>query len=125
MGIEDAYADMSRPLPGANTDFVFLRCPGGLAAYLVEHKALSAFPLLVAIQRRLDVRKKKRAPLSAKVWRDAGDPPKGVRVTMLAHLRRVPELVLLHDDRHFTYRYSVEKGPAWVAIEKEGSAALD
>ena len=44
---------------------------------------------------------------------------------MLAHLRRVPELVLLHDDRHFTYRYSAEKGPAWLAIEKAGFAASE
>jgi hypothetical protein len=121
MGIEDAFADMSKPPPGVSTDFVFLRRPGLLIAYLIKYRALMALPLLIAVQRRLDVLKKTRAPLSAKVWKDAGNPSKSLRVTMMAHLRRVPDLVVLREDRHFTFRYSVEKGPAWRGIEKAGS----
>jgi hypothetical protein len=117
-GIEDAYADMSKPPPGKDADFVILHHPGSLVAYLVKYRALAAFPLLVALQRRMDVLKKARVPLSAKVWRDAGDPPKSLRVTMLTHLRRVPDLVVLREDRHFTFRYSVEKGSAWRGIDK-------
>jgi hypothetical protein len=118
-GIKDAYADMTKPPPGKNRgDFVTLYGLAGLNAYVVERRAEIILPLLIAIQRRLDMTRKARTPLSAKVWKDAGSPPKNRRVSILAQLRRMPELVVLLEARHFTFRYRVGKGPVWIEIEK-------
>jgi hypothetical protein len=79
-----------------------------------------ALPLLIAIHLRQGVLSKTRVPLASWVWKMAGDPSKNTRVTMLAHLRRLPDLVMLREDRHPMFRYRVEKGPAWHALEKAG-----
>jgi hypothetical protein len=130
-GIEDAYADMSEPSPTPpgppsqpkgknNFNYVTLYGLAGLSAYLLKHRALLAFSLLAAIQRRFATKNEKRAPLVSAVWKDAGNPSKNMRETLLAHLRRMPDLVVLHEDRHVAFRYRVEKGPAWIEIEKAG-----
>jgi hypothetical protein len=103
-----------------STNFVTLYGVAGLNTYLVERRALTALPLLLAIQRRLDMKRKARVSITSGVWKDAGNPPRNTRVTMLAHLRRMPELVILHEARRVTSRYRVEKGPAWQQIEKDG-----
>jgi hypothetical protein len=130
-GIEDAFADMSKSPPestasapqpngknGAN--YVTLCGVKGLNAYLVKRRAEITLPLLLAIQRRLDMSRKAHTPLSSKVWEDAGSPPKNRRAAILMRLRQMPHLVAIHEDRHFTFRYRVEKGPAWRQIEKDG-----
>ena len=130
-GIKDALADMSYPpgepaasarQPGGknNANYVMLHGVDGLNAYLVKRRAEITLPLLLAIQRRLDMSRKTHTPLSSKVWRDAGFPPKNRRVAILAQLRRMPDLVVLREDRHFAFRYRVVKGPTWHQIEKDG-----
>jgi hypothetical protein len=121
--ITDAIADMSKPPPGGNVDFVFVQGLSGLNAYLVERRAEITLPLLLAIQRRTAISRKPLTPLSSRVWRDAGNPPKNRRVAILARLREMPELVTLQEDRHFTFRYRVGKGPACRQIE--GNCAED
>jgi len=124
--ITDAYADPPEevstlsPEKYPNAHFVRLYALASLNAYLAKRKARAALPLLLAIQRRIDVLKKRRVPLSSKVWKDVGNPSKNERVTMLAHLHRMPDLVMLHEDRHPMFRYRVEKGPAWHQIDKAG-----
>lgn len=138
-GIEDAFADMSEsppestaptPQPDGKNDnsYVLLRGMKGLNAYLVRRRAEIVLPLLLAIQRRLDMSRrthKTHTPLSSKVWEDAGSPPKNRRVAILAQLRRMPDLVVIREDRHFTFRYRVEKGPTWLQLEKAGPQGED
>jgi hypothetical protein len=125
---EDAYADMSQPAPryekGSKGNFVFLYGLAALSAYLFEHQAIIAYPLLLALYRHLDMAEKKGesdVALTAAVWEDAGVPPeaKRTRHTMLAHLRRMPDLVVIHNSRTLFFRYYVTKGPAWRRMEEE------
>ncbi len=110
------------PPPGKKThvDFIFLYGLSGLNTYLVKHRALTALPLLLAIHRRQDVTGKARIPITPAVWKDAGSPSKSTRESMLAHLRRMPDLVSIQEDRNPLFRYRVEKGLAWRRIEKAG-----
>ena len=101
-----------------NVDFIFLYGLSGLNAYLVKRRALTALPLLLAIHRRKAVTGKARIAITPAVWKDAGSPSKSTRETMLAHLRRMPDLVSIHEDRNPLFRYRVEKGLAWLRIEK-------
>jgi hypothetical protein len=94
-----------------------------LNAYLYEHGAFIALPLLLAIHRHLDMAEKKgekAAALTAEVWKDTGIPPeeKSTRQTILEHLRRMPELVVLREKRTFAYRYCVTKGRVWRRMER-------
>ncbi|HZZ25981.1 MAG TPA: hypothetical protein VFE60_27045 [Roseiarcus sp.] len=57
-------------------------------------------------------------PLRPEVWKDAGNPSKTKRVTILARLRRMPDLVTLQADPHVMFHYRAEKGPVWLQIEK-------
>jgi hypothetical protein len=125
--IEDAFADMSEPPPkgGSSLDngYVILLGMEGLNTYLVERRAEIVLPLLLAIQRRLFMARRRRPPrpwvsLSARVWKEAGNPSKTRRVAILAQLRRMSDLVVLQGSHHFTSRYCVGKGPAWLEIEK-------
>ena len=112
-----------RGRPWKDTDFVVmygLYGSSGLNAYLVKRRMEKALPLLIAIHLRQGVLGKTRVPLTSGVWKMAGDPSKDTRVTMLAHLRRLPDLVMLREDWHPMFRYRVEKGPAWHAIKKAG-----
>jgi hypothetical protein len=60
--ITDAIADMSKPPPGCNADFVFVQGLSGLNAYLVERRAEITLPLLLAIQRRTAISRKPLTP---------------------------------------------------------------
>lgn len=129
--IEDAFADPPSGSPahrlrGKNRpNFVLLYGVDGLNAYLVKRRAEITLPLLLALHRRLDMRNGTPAPLTPQVWKDAGSPPKNRRVSILAQLRRMPDLVTLHASHHVMFRYRVERGPAWRQIEKAGRDGRD
>jgi hypothetical protein len=120
-GIEDAYADPpTGDEKGPAGNFVFLYGIVELSAYLVEHRALPVLSLLLAIHRRQNMSGLAKVALTPAVWKDAGDPPRHTRETLLAHLRRMPGLVLLTEERNLLFRYRVAKGPAWLRMEKVG-----
>jgi hypothetical protein len=138
--IQEALAAAANPLPPKLRSkklrakkpkgrYVTMYGPGDLSAYLVQRRATMAMPLLLAIQRRFDLTKKRRKDeriaLTPAVWKDAGNPPHTMRKTMLGHLRRMPDLALLVEERNLAFRYRVEKGPAWRAIEKTAREAKD
>jgi hypothetical protein len=121
---EDIFAD---PPPVASTprsrrknggDFVFLRGVTGLNAYLVQKRAEAVYPLLLALQQHFDLSRKARVPLTRDVWKMAGDPARHKRETVVAHLRRMPELVTLYEDYRTQFRYRVEKGLLWRHLEE-------
>lgn len=118
--ITDAYAEPPLTSEKKAVNFVTLCGLAGFSAYLVEHRAEKAALLLLAIQRRMDMKHRTKVALTPDVWKDAGDPSPPARQTILAHLRRMPELVTLHEVRRVASRYRVEKGPAWLQIEKDG-----
>jgi hypothetical protein len=122
MGIEDAYADMPLSSPPSKASFVRLYGFNVLSAYLLEREATIVYPLLLALHRHLDMAEKRgetEVALTSEVWKDAGTPPKRTRATMLGHLRRMPELVILHNSQTLTFRYYIGKGPAWSRMEME------
>jgi hypothetical protein len=129
--VEDAYADMSEPPPPTprarkNDSSIYAKVYGidGLNTYLVERRAEIVLPLLLAMQRRLAMTTKAVITLSSKVWKDAGNPSKNRRVAIVSHLRRMPDLVVIHEVRRFTSRYRLERGPAWKRIEKDGQEGV-
>ena len=71
------------------------------------------------------MKRKARVSITSDVWKDAGRPPKNRRVTILAQLRRMPDLVTLHEVRRAASRYRIEKGPAWRKIEKDGREGVE
>ena len=122
--VEDIFAD---PPPPTHTprsrrksgvDFVFLRGVSSLNAYILQKRAVEAFPLLLALQQQFDASRKARVPITDDVWKTAGDPSKNKRETIVEHLRRLPELVTLHEDRCARFHYRAEKGPLWSQIEE-------
>ena len=127
MGAEEAYADMSQPAPrrrSATGNFILLYGVAKLSAYLVERQATIVYPLLLALHRHLDMAEKrgeKEVASTPAVWENAGIPPtlKSTRETILAHLRQMPDLVILHDNGTLFFRYYVRKGPAWRRMEAE------
>jgi hypothetical protein len=108
-----------------NANFILLYGLAGLNAYLIERRAVAALPLLLAVHRRLEMKHKARIAITSDVWKDAGDPSRTTRETMLAHLRRLPELVSIHEVRRVASRYRVEKGPAWRQIERAGREGVE
>jgi len=123
--ITDAYAEPPLPSEKKAVNFVTLWGLARFSAYLVDHRAEKAVLLLLAIQRRMDVKHKTKVALTSDVWKDAGDPSRTARETILAHLRRMPELVTLHEVRRVASRYRVEKGPMWLQIEKAGRDGVE
>jgi hypothetical protein len=130
--VEDAIADMSEPPPSLPrrvgrvskkaVDFLFLYGLSGLCGYVVERKAEKALPFLLAVGQHLDMalrRGKKSVAVTKEVWWSAGDPPRNVRMTILAHVSRMPELIILREKRTYASRYRVEKGPLWLQLEND------
>jgi hypothetical protein len=111
-----------KPPPNPKGNFVTWYGPGAMSAYLIKRRATIVLPLLLAIKRRLKITEKRRngkaMALTSVVWKEAGDPSKNVRETMLDRLRQMPELVIFSPSHNWNFRYRVEKGPAWLAIEK-------
>ena len=89
--ITDAYAEPPLPSEKKAGNFVTLWGLARFSAYLVDHRAEKAVLLLLAIQRRMDVKHKTKVALTSDVWKDAGDPSRTARETILAHLRRMPD----------------------------------
>jgi hypothetical protein len=122
--VEDIFADLPPPTPPHRSrrkngvDFVFLRGVSSLNAYILQKRAAEAFPLLLALQQQFDASRKTQVPITHDVWKTAGDPSKNKRETMMEHLRRLPGLVTLHEDRCARFRYRVEKGTLWLQIEE-------
>ena len=74
---------LRRPPPPTHTprsrrksgvDFVFLRGVSSLNAYILQKRAVEAFPLLLALQQQFDASRKARVPITDDVWKTAGDP---------------------------------------------------
>jgi hypothetical protein len=101
----------------ASHKFLFLVGFDALATYVVERRAVSALPLLQAIHRRLLMSGKEDQALTLALWKEAGDPPQRARTTILAHLRRMPDLIAIREAKSFAYRYHVAKGPLWRTFE--------
>jgi hypothetical protein len=136
--IADARADMAEPLPprpprkprakrrprkGEAGEYLHLWGPSELFAYLVERHAITALPLLLAIYPKQDLQKEASVALTRTVWEAAGNPSTRLRRTMLTHLHRLPGLVVIREDRDSVFRYRVEKGPTWRAIERAAKPA--
>jgi hypothetical protein len=114
---EDAYADMSQPPPllsreekeetedsRKDVDFLLLYGLSGLCEYVVERKAEKALPLILALSRHLRLalkRGKTSVAITQAVWRTAGNPPRNVRTTVLAHISEMPDLIVLREKRTF------------------------
>jgi hypothetical protein len=96
-----------------HTDFLFLEGAAALNLYLVERRALVVLSLVQAFHRRQVMKKKRLVAVVPEMWRDAGDPPRHVRLTMLKHLRRMPELIRIHRANSTTIHYLFERGPVW------------
>ena len=108
-----------------DVDFLVLRGVSSLNAYIVRNRAEITLPLLLALQRRFDIPpRKKRVAITRAIWKVAGSPTKNKRVTILAHLRRMPGLVALHEDAHVLFRLRAEKGPTWLQIEEASKAGI-
>jgi hypothetical protein len=124
LSIKEAFADMSQPpLGGSKENFIRLYGVAALNAYLVSRQATITYPLLLALHRHLDMAEKRgemEVALTSAVWEDAGVPPKSKRTreTMLAHLRRMPDLVVFHDNRTLFSAIILGKGPAWRRMEE-------
>ena len=101
----------------ARRDFLHLEGFTPLAAYVVKHHAEKALPLLLVIYRRLLMYERKDLALTAPVWANAGNPSQQTRKTVLALLRRMPDLITIREARNFTYRYRIAKGPLWHTFE--------
>lgn len=121
--MEDMFAEPPPPAPPrrsrrkGDADFVVVRGLSGLNAHIVEKRAVAAYPLLLALQQQFEISHKTRVSLTRDVWKAAGDPARHERETVMAHLRRMPDLVLIHEDFRVQFRYRVEKGPLWLQIE--------
>jgi hypothetical protein len=143
--IEDAIADMSEPPPrdsrsranpgraakrkgkkardGEGGEYLHLYGPLGFIKHLAERRALPALALLLMIHRHQVMQQKAKVALSQEVWEDAGNPSRQGRATLMAHLRRLaPDLIVIHDERTPGFRYRIEKGSKWRALEKAGQA---
>jgi hypothetical protein len=108
-------------------NFILLYGVNELNAYLTERQATVVYPLLLTLHRHLDMAEKRgetEVALTPAVWGDAGLPStmKRTRETVLAHLRSMPELVLIREDRTPYFRYRIAKGPAWRRMEAEAEA---
>jgi hypothetical protein len=99
-------------------NFVTLHGVLELNAYVVERRAMTAFPLLLAIHRRMEMAKESSLALGPVIWKEAGDPSPQTRRTMLAHLRRLSELVALRRRPGIGFGYIVDRGPLWLRIER-------
>jgi hypothetical protein len=101
----------------ANRDFLYLVGFDALAVYVVERHAEKALPLLHAIHRRQMVSGKKSVALTPAVWAEAGNPSQRTRKTVLALLRRMPDLITIREAKSYVYRYYVAKTPLWSTFE--------
>ena len=110
--------------------FLFLEGFSELNMYLVQRRALLALPLVLAFHRRQAMKQKRLIALVPELWKDAGDPPRHMRETMLKHLRRMPDLIRIHRANSLTIHYLLERGPVWrefrvMARKKNASGEID
>jgi hypothetical protein len=80
---------------------------------IVEADAGKALPLILALHRQWRMSRKGSVRLSGSLWYTAGRPTPRERRTILAHLRRVPGLVVVKERRSLSARYDLVKGPLW------------
>jgi hypothetical protein len=80
---------------------------------IVETDAGKALPLILALHRQWRMSRRGSARLSGSLWYMAGRPTPRERRTILAHLRRVPGLVVVKERRSLAARYDLVKGPLW------------
>jgi hypothetical protein len=83
--------------------------------FLVGVGATLALPLVQAMHRRLTMSRAKQTlvRLDASLWGAAGNPTQRGRRTILAHLRKLPGLVLIKQKRTPFNHYMLAKGPLW------------
>jgi hypothetical protein len=131
--VMDAACDMSEPPPrrlrsrprksrNAKKEFIYLHGITGLCAELVKRRAEKVLPLLLAVHRRMDMKEGETSvAITPAMWKTAGNPSSRARVTILAHLKRMPDLVSLSGGHNLAFRYRIGKGPLWQQIEQAGA----
>jgi hypothetical protein len=80
---------------------------------LVAGGASQALPLVQAMHRRLTMSRGTLIRLDASLWAAAGSPTRRGRRTIVAQLRKLPDLVLIKQKRTPFNHYMLAKGPLW------------
>jgi hypothetical protein len=75
--------------------------------------AMTAMGLILAIHRQLAMRKCDSTPLNAAIWKAAGSPSKKRREVILRNLAKVPNVVVLEQERSQQGYYRVGRGALW------------
>jgi hypothetical protein len=100
--------------PRSKHPFIW-RVPRVWLRILRDAEAWSALPLLLAIYNQMIVRKKPAVSITTKVWEVAEAHTRQERRTMLAALKRVPDLVRLEYRDRLGSKYRAGQGPLWDA----------
>jgi hypothetical protein len=100
--------------PRSKHPFIW-RVPRVWLRILRDAEAWSALPLLLAIYNQMIVRKKPTVSITAKVWEVAEAHTRQERRTMLAALKRIPDLVHLEYRARLASKYRASQGPLWNA----------
>jgi hypothetical protein len=100
--------------PRSKHPFIW-RVPRVWLRILRDAEASSALPLLLAIYNQMIVRKRPAVSITAKVWEVAEAHTRQERRTMLAALKRVPDLVRLDYRDRLGSKYRASQGPLWDA----------
>jgi hypothetical protein len=100
--------------PRSKHPFIW-RVPRVWLRILRDAEAWSALPLLLAIYNQMIVRKKPTVSITAKVWEVAEAHTRQERRTMLAALKRVPDLERLEYRVRRGSKYRASQGSLWDA----------
>jgi hypothetical protein len=100
--------------PRSKHPFV-MQVPLAWLQILRDAQAMTALPLLLAIDNRMIVKRTSSVSITARIWAIAEARSEQERRTMLRALERVPGLVRLEKRKRLSSWYRAHRGPLWDA----------
>jgi hypothetical protein len=82
---------------------------------LLDARAGTVLPLVLAIHRQLTMSGREETPLNGAIWDAAGRPSPKQRETILRKLKALPEIIEIIPGRTWTTHYRVRRGAVWSA----------
>jgi len=91
----------------------FTIAPNWVLREVVRTRAWYALPLILVAHTRMRMKRRQSTPLTRAVWLELGPLNQTERHAVLAHLKRVPQIMELTVERRHRWRYRLSYGPLW------------
>jgi len=91
----------------------FIVCPTWLPREIIRTRAWYALPLVMAAHRRMRMKGRKSIALTSALWFDLGGLDQSERHAIIAHLKKIPQIMIVTPEHRLQWRYRLSYGPLW------------